>query len=78
MMAYSPPPSSPASPSMSDCQEEPISSDAENIPGVLHGDLAARNLLLSSNNVVKICDFGLSREMNKNYLYIKKSSVSFV
>ncbi|RXG60247.1 Platelet-derived growth factor receptor alpha, partial [Armadillidium vulgare] len=106
MMAYSPPPSSPASPSTSDCQEEPISSDAENIPGVsaplttadllcwawqvangmeyltsrkvLHGDLAARNLLLASNNVVKICDFGLSRKMYKNYVYLKKSNVSLV
>ncbi|KAB7502950.1 Platelet-derived growth factor receptor alpha [Armadillidium nasatum] len=83
MVAYSQPPSSPASPSTSDCQEEPISSDAENIPGikitkfifqVLHGDLAARNLLLASNNVVKICDFGLSREMYKNYVYLKKSN----
>ncbi|RXG73466.1 Proto-oncogene tyrosine-protein kinase receptor Ret, partial [Armadillidium vulgare] len=102
MMAYSPPPSSPASPSTSDCQAEPISSDSENTPGVsapltttdllcwawqvangmeyltsrkvLHGDLAARNLLLASNNVVKICDFGLSREMYKNYLYLKKSN----
>ncbi|RXG54608.1 Vascular endothelial growth factor receptor 3 [Armadillidium vulgare] len=106
MMAYSPPPSSPASPSTSDCQVEPMSSDSENTPGVsapltttdllcwawqvangmeyltsrkvLHGDLAARNLLLASNNVVKICDFGLSREMYKNYLYIKKSNVSLV
>ncbi|RXG61079.1 Vascular endothelial growth factor receptor 3, partial [Armadillidium vulgare] len=41
---------------------------------VLHGDLAARNLLLASNNVVKICDFGLSRDMYKNYLYLKKSN----
>ncbi|RXG54159.1 hypothetical protein Avbf_18939, partial [Armadillidium vulgare] len=40
---------------------------------VLHGDLAARNLLLASNNVIKICDFGLSREMYKNYVYLKKS-----
>ncbi|KAL7631652.1 UNVERIFIED_CONTAM: hypothetical protein RMT77_018041 [Armadillidium vulgare] len=102
MMAYSPQPSSPASPSMSDCQAEPISSDSKNIPGVsapltttdllcwawqvangmeylssrkvIHGDLAARNLLLADNNVVKICDFGLSREMYKNYIYLKKSS----
>ncbi|RXG61793.1 Vascular endothelial growth factor receptor 1 [Armadillidium vulgare] len=102
MMAYSPQPSSPASPSMSECQEKSISSDSENIPGisapltttdllcwawqvangmeyltsrkVLHGDLAARNLLLADGNVVKICDFGLSREMYKNYVYLKKSS----
>ncbi|XP_046746923.1 vascular endothelial growth factor receptor 3-like [Diprion similis] len=30
---------------------------------VLHGDLAARNILLSDNNVVKICDFGLSKSL---------------
>ncbi|XP_017068479.2 vascular endothelial growth factor receptor 1-like [Drosophila eugracilis] len=30
---------------------------------VLHGDLAARNILLCENKVVKICDFGLSRSM---------------
>ncbi|RXG56567.1 Platelet-derived growth factor receptor alpha [Armadillidium vulgare] len=102
MTGYSQTPSSPTSPSTSDCQAEPISSDSENIPGVsapltttdllcwawqvangmeylssrkvLHGDLAARNLLLASNNVVKICDFGLSREMYKSYLYLKKSN----
>ncbi|RXG68602.1 hypothetical protein Avbf_01264, partial [Armadillidium vulgare] len=34
MMAYSPQPSSPASPSMSECQEKSISSASENIPGV--------------------------------------------
>ncbi|KAB7495798.1 Vascular endothelial growth factor receptor 1 [Armadillidium nasatum] len=73
MAAFSQPPSSPASPSSSDCQEEPISSDSENTPGVLHGDLAARNLLLASNNVVKICDFGLSRKMYENNVYLKKS-----
>ncbi|XP_046482609.1 vascular endothelial growth factor receptor 1-like isoform X2 [Neodiprion pinetum] len=32
---------------------------------VLHGDLAARNILLSDNNVVKICDFGLSKSLRE-------------
>lgn len=39
---------------------------------VLHGDLAARNLLLADDNVVKISDFGLSREMYKKDVYMKK------
>jgi FMS-like tyrosine kinase 1 len=42
---------------------------------VLHGDLAARNVLLANNNVVKICDFGLAKEMYKDYKYKKKSEV---
>lgn len=40
---------------------------------VLHGDLAARNILLCENNVIKICDFGLARSMYKNDNYKKKS-----
>lgn len=42
---------------------------------VLHGDLAARNILLSDGNVVKICDFGLAKSMYKRYNYIKKGEV---
>lgn len=29
----------------------------------LHLDLAARNCLLGPNNVVKVCDFGLTRKL---------------
>ncbi|XP_056632203.1 vascular endothelial growth factor receptor 1-like isoform X1 [Diorhabda sublineata] len=39
---------------------------------VLHGDLAARNILLSEDNIVKICDFGLAKSMYKNDNYRKK------
>ncbi|XP_055298860.1 vascular endothelial growth factor receptor 1-like isoform X8 [Sitodiplosis mosellana] len=39
---------------------------------VLHGDLAARNILLCDDNVVKICDFGLARSMYKTDNYRKK------
>lgn len=42
---------------------------------VLHGDLAARNILLSDDNVVKICDFGLARSMYKTDNYRKKGEV---
>lgn len=39
---------------------------------VLHGDLAARNILLCDDNIVKICDFGLARSMYKNDNYKKQ------
>lgn len=42
---------------------------------VLHGDLAARNILLCDDNVVKICDFGLARSIYKGENYRKKSEV---
>lgn len=42
---------------------------------VLHGDLAARNILLCDDNVVKICDFGLARSMYKTDNYRKKGEV---
>lgn len=40
---------------------------------VLHGDLAARNILLCENNVVKICDFGLARSVQQECNYKKTS-----
>ncbi|XP_011299616.1 vascular endothelial growth factor receptor 1 isoform X1 [Fopius arisanus] len=39
---------------------------------VLHGDLAARNILLAEDNIVKICDFGLAKTMYKDDNYKKK------
>lgn len=50
---------------------------------VLHGDLAARNILLCDNNTVKICDFGLARSLYRRESYKKvvrylfESSVDF-
>ncbi|KRT84023.1 Immunoglobulin [Oryctes borbonicus] len=41
---------------------------------VLHGDLASRNILLTANNIVKICDFGLAKRMYKNDNYRKTGS----
>lgn len=42
----------------------------------MHRDLAARNLLLADNNVVKIGDFGMSRDIYKTAAYVKQSDVS--
>lgn len=42
---------------------------------VLHGDLAARNILLCENNVVKICDFGLARSMYRGDNYKKSGTL---
>lgn len=39
---------------------------------MLHGDLAARNILLAEENVVKICDFGLAKTMYNDVNYQRK------
>ncbi len=41
---------------------------------VLHGDLAARNVLLADHGVVKVSDFGMARKMY-GYYYEKKEEV---
>ena len=40
---------------------------------VMHGDLACRNVLLGDNNVIKICDFGLAKDIYKTDTYRKKT-----
>ncbi|XP_067943857.1 vascular endothelial growth factor receptor 1-like isoform X2 [Watersipora subatra] len=39
----------------------------------IHRDLAARNVLLSDDNIVKICDFGLAKDIYKYQEYQKQT-----
>ncbi|XP_056009649.1 vascular endothelial growth factor receptor 1-like isoform X2 [Ostrea edulis] len=39
----------------------------------IHRDLAARNVLLAEDNIVKICDFGLAKDLYRNPEYHKKT-----
>lgn len=43
---------------------------------LVHRDLAARNVLMASGNLIKISDFGLTRDIYEADAYMKKSKVS--
>ena len=43
---------------------------------VIHRDLAARNVLVAEDYVLKICDFGLTRNVAQNDYYRKTTDVS--
>ncbi|XP_023387899.1 platelet-derived growth factor receptor alpha [Pteropus vampyrus] len=42
--------------------------------GCVHRDLAARNVLLAQGKIVKICDFGLARDIMHDSNYVSKGS----
>jgi serine/threonine protein kinase len=37
---------------------------------ILHRDLACRNCLVGSNEVVKVCDFGMASKINIIYMLL--------
>lgn len=43
---------------------------------ILHGDLAARNVLLCADGVVKICDFGLAHSLTETGNHMKNETVA--
>ena len=45
---------------------------------VLHGDLAARNVLLADDGIVKVADFGLARQLYNDYDYKKQGRVYII
>ena len=42
---------------------------------ILHRDLAARNVLVFAGEILKICDFGMARDVRFFDYYRRKSSV---
>lgn len=43
---------------------------------IVHGNLAARSILLADGNIAKISDFGLARAMYKTEAYIAEKEVN--
>lgn len=41
---------------------------------IIHRDLATRNVLVQNIKTVKVCDFGLAREIEKSNIYQQKST----
>jgi len=39
--------------------------------GILHRDLACRNVLVAADKILKISDFGLARQLNDNLVYYR-------
>ena len=43
---------------------------------LVHRDLAARNVLVGNDKIVKISDFGLTRNMNEDLIYMGKTALN--
>ena len=41
----------------------------------MHRDLAARNVLVGNDKIVKISDFGMTRKVNEDLIYMGKTDL---